>query len=248
MKAITIIIIIAILFILYVLIFVRKKDKHENHSFYNYHDVKKKLKTGDIILFSCNSNEDFYSVIKYYIRTKFVGSSYGHVGLVYKDYDDKLYIVECVSSLHCADEHAIYLNNYGKGGVRIIDMEILFDKYSKENSAYFAVKFISKEISNDIFIENLNSYAEKIFENKSILFFLAFVDLCISHNLSNHLTSLCNENKMMCSEFVHNILYRCNVTKEYTSKLIWPFTVMDELFEKLEIVKYSEPIKFIFNQ
>ncbi len=248
MRAASIIImVIIILVIIYVIFAAKKTDKCKECPFYDYKDLRDHMQTGDIILFSSKKKTNLRSDIEYYLRTDFLGSEYGHAGIVYRSCDGKLYVIECVSNKHCADKYATYLNKYQKGGIRIIDMEILLHEYTVIDEGLFAVKFISKKIPNEKIIENLKKYEEKIFENKSRLFFLAFIDMCISHNLCQGVSFICDKNKIMCSEFVHSILYDCNVLKEYPSKLFWPFLITNyEIFSRLENIRYSQPYKFLY--
>lgn len=247
MKILTIFLVIIIFFILYILLFIKKTDKYKDDYIYNYLDIKNKLKSGDIILFSCKNNKSFYNSIEYYLRTELIGSEYGHVGIIIRN-KDKLFILECVSNNHCAKEYALYLNNLKKGGIRIVELETLLKEYLKENDAIFAIKFISNEIPNNIILKNIEKYIDKTFEDKYKLYIMGFMDVCISHNLSEKINIFCgNNNKSMCSEFVHNFLYECNVLKKYQSKLFWPHLITnDELFSFLEIIKYSKPFKFKF--
>lgn len=247
MKFISVVIIILIILILYIILFVKKNDKYKNYPIHYFTNLKNMMGTGDIILFSCRKNDNLRTSIEYYLRTDFVGSEYGHVGLVFRDNNNELYVIECVAKNHCADECAKYLNNYEKGGVRIIKMDTLLYWYTKENAGFFAVKFLRNKISNQIFINNLYKYTEKIFEDKKKLFLLVFFDVCVSTDISKKLVSICEKNRMMCSEFVHRMLYDCGVLKSYTSKLFWPFSITNgELFRNLENIKYSEPYKFIY--
>jgi len=55
------------------------------------------------------------------------------------------------------------------------------------------------------------------------------------------------DNEMMCSEFVHNFLNRSGVLGDYPSKLFMPYYIEDDKrFKKLEIVKYSDIVRFTY--
>ena len=239
--------IILIIILAYILLFVKRDNLYINDQiYYSYLDIRDKLRSGDILLFSCRRTQSLYKKLEYYFRTSFIGSEYGHVGLVLKN-GDKLYLVECCLGDNCAEEDARFLNNYKKGGVRIISLDKLIEEYSRETDATFAIKFISKEIPWTTVTQVLKVYKNITFQNKSWLYFLGTLDVAVSHPLTVHLSNLADKNKMMCSEFVHDFLYRCGVLDEYPSRIFWPHLFTDDIFHDLEIVKYSRPYKFMKN-
>lgn len=249
MNWITIILIILIIFILYIILFVRKADVYRNDPLYHYQDIKKNMKTGDIILFSCKKNKSIYQKVGYYVRTELIGCEYGHVGIIVKK-DDKLYVLECVSDDHCADIYAKYLNDCGDGGIRLINLEILLQHYYDDYDGLYAIKFISKEIPYEKIVKELKNYKDTKFQDKKKIFMLGLIDICISHNLSKKLLSTDKNNKILCcSGFVHHFLNRCGVLKDYPSELFWPHLfVYDDVFKPLEIVKYSKPYRFKYSK
>jgi hypothetical protein len=243
MRFLAVVAIIIVAIILYILLFVKRKDPHKEDPFYNYDDIKKNLKTGDIILFSCNQSDVSRNIV-YYLRTELVGSPYGHCGLIYRD-NDGIWVLECVMEGHSGDEYATHLNDRRMGGVRFIELDILLKEYYKDNKSYFAIMFAADEIPNSHVMDNIEYYRDKTFESKIKLFFLGGADVCVSNRFCRGLHSLMeDEDKIMCSCFVHNILYRCGALKEYPSKLFWPHLLNREDFRDLQNVKYSRPYKF----
>lgn len=238
-------ILILILIIVYLYIFVKKIDMYEDYPLYQYNDIKKKLKTGDIIFFSYTNHNSLCLKIQYFFRTKFLGCYYGHVGLIYR-YGNEIYVVECTSDNHCADDKANRLNKKSKHGIRLIELDTLLYEYDKVNSALFSVKFISKEIPNNVFIKNLNKYNNIVFESKSLIFTIAFIDLVVANKISKYLLDkIRNDKRMTCGEFVHHFLYNCGVLKNYDSKMFWPHLINSEVFDDLQIIKYSRPYRFV---
>ena len=61
--------------------------------------IKSKLKSGDIILFACKKHNSIFNHLIYNSRTKFVGSEYGHGGLILR-INNKLYVLECTHHTH----------------------------------------------------------------------------------------------------------------------------------------------------
>lgn len=80
-----IIFVIIILVVSLLLIYFVNKKPIINTQIENYSDIKDKFKTGDIILFSCRKHNTFIDEIKYFSRTKLIGSEFGHVGLILRD-------------------------------------------------------------------------------------------------------------------------------------------------------------------
>ncbi|MEM0354091.1 MAG: hypothetical protein QXW79_00780 [Thermoplasmata archaeon] len=240
-----IIIFVLIVVILYIILFVRKNDPSIYDPIYNYFELRSKFKTGDIIFFSCRRGGSLYNMIEYYFRTTFIGSQFGHVGLVIRNERNELYVLECTKHYHCANNHVIRLNERGMGGVRMIDMDILIREYHRRNNALFAVRFISREIPLTLVKSVLNKYRDVTFESKYWLYLLGIIDICFSHRLAKFLLLLTEKKKMMCSEFVHNFLYQCGVLGYYPSKLFWPHLFNDDrIMKELENVKYSKIFKF----
>lgn len=250
MNWVIIIFIILIIFILYIIFFIRKADIYRNDPLYHYQDIKKKMKTGDIILFSCKKNNSIYQKLGYYVRTELIGCEYGHVGIIVKK-NDKLYVLECVSDDHCADIHGEYLSGSGEGGIRLINLETLLHHYYEDYDGLYAVKFISKEIPLETVDNELQNYVGTKFEDKKKIFLLGLIDICISHNLSKKLSS--NNKKedkiLCCSGFVHHFLNKCGVFKDYPSELFWPHLFLyDDKCKPLENVEYSKPFRFKYSK
>ena len=240
-----IIIIVLILFLMYVLFFINQNDK----KIHKYSEIKDKMKTGDVLLFSCKTHPTLFNHIQYYVRTNLLGSEFGHVGVVIRD-KDELYFVECTDVNHTGDSMAKRLNNYGKGGVRIIKLDYLLEKYHKKYNGIFGIRFISREISNKMIFREIGKFKDKIFENKTKLLFLGFVDICISHSLASQLSNILSDNKrIMCSQYTHELLYNCGAVDKYKSHLFWPHLFDDgNVFDHLQKISYSHTYKFVFDK
>ena len=224
-------------------LFVKKKDYYQYDPINDYADIRDNFKTGDIVVFSCKKHDDLYCKIEYYLRTNFVGTEFGHSGIILR-IKNKIYLVECTNKMHVGDEYAHRLNNLGKGGIRIINFDKLIRHYQKEYSATFAVKFISQEIPNKTILKAIADYKNVTFPKKSLVVFMAMIDMCISHQLARELFRNHDSNKMICCEFVHHILHKCGVLAPYPSYLFWPPQIMEGTLDKLALIKYSRPYKF----
>lgn len=236
-----ILIIILLLILLYVLFMMEIPCQEPMYCFDN---IKKRLKTGDIILFTGKMNSVTQRLL-YIGRTNVVGCIYGHAALVLRD-NEKLYIVECCDIDMSGQNVGYYFDKSGKkeGGVRIIDLETMLKEYKKDFNGKFAVKFISQEIPNRIFIENLQKYQHVQFQDHMTLGILAITDLLISHKIAESFAVTCPTNRMFCTEFIHRMLHDCNVLKKYPSKLFWPHHITRETFNEIENVKYSKTYRF----
>jgi hypothetical protein len=216
-----------------------------NGPIYKYDDIKKYLKTGDIILFTCQYFGSFFMELEYILRTKMLGSVYGHAGIVIKKNNGKIYIVEVSNYDHCGFEKAHYLNKFNRGGVRIINLETILKMYYKEYRGFFAVKFISQEIPYSKIMQKLKKYKNITFKSTRSIITLALTDILISHSLAEKISNSLSNNEMICTEFLYILLYDCNVLKHYPPKLFWPHLIETSIFDKLENIKYSALYKFV---
>ena len=209
-----------------------------------YDEIKDQLQTGDIMLFVCIKHSNKIDDMLYYSRTRMIGSDYGHVGLVLRE-GEKLYMVECTDANHCAEEQSYHLNDYGLGGVRIIDLDILVDVYTKEYGGIFAVKHISKAIPNEMFYDAIHKHSNKIFENKQYLTIMLIASLFIPSDILKFFTpDPMYDNKIYCSEMVYAVLRDCGVLAEYNQKLFWPYLFTNKIFDNLQLIPYSDVITF----
>ncbi|QTF49286.1 hypothetical protein qu_394 [Acanthamoeba polyphaga mimivirus] len=244
-----IIFVIIILVVSLLLIYFVNKKPIVNTQIENYSDIKNKFKTGDIILFSCRKHNTFIDEIKYFSRTKLIGSEFGHVGLILRD-KKKLYVIEFTDYEHPGDQVAKRYHDLGKGGMRVIELETALREYNKDHMGCYAVRFISQEIPNDIFYDKIKKHRHKIFESKPKLLLLAFIDMLVMHKMSSDLATIFhNEDRMTCGEFVHTVLNDCNAVADYPSKIFWPYIVEDSDFNKIlrSDISYSRLVKFIFD-
>lgn len=214
-----------------------------------YSNIKSKLKSGDILFFTCHHHNKIFDKIQYYCRTNFANTEIGHVALIIRK-GDRLFALECTNVKHCADKYAYYYSYHGgnprKEGIRIIDLDILLKKYYKAFKGSYGVRCISQEIPNEIIFKNVEKYKNMVFDSPTGIAFLAFIDLIISHNLASKLSKKIGNNRIICSEFVHRLLYDCGVMKEYPSKIFWPHFYNSKDFKKFTNVAYSDIIKFVY--
>lgn len=246
-KFIIITVIIILLIILYLVVFVKIYNKYQYYPYYDFADIRKKFKSGDILLFTCKAAESNVAKAVYYMSTRFVGTEYGHAGIVIRS-KNKLFVLECCDFDQCGYEQSKFINKGkiagGSGGVRIIDLDLYLDLYYKEYKGEFAVKFIEKEIPIDVVNSVLKKYQTVTFQNRNVLYVMAIIDNGVSHELAKHLIKKCNKDKMICTEFLYDFLYNCGVVKSYPSKIFWPHLITHDMFGKLQNIKYTDIYKF----
>lgn len=235
---------IIILMIISVFTHIIKLKTSNNSKLYPHDYIRGKLKTGDIILFSAQIYDSKLKEITYTARTSFLGANYGHLGIIYRDGDD-IYVVESTNINHIGDDVAFRFNNYKKGGIRIINYDILMQKYSAKHKGIFSVKFLDKPIPNDKFLKKLVKYKKVIFPNTIKLVCLLIIDVFISKYFAKFISSkIIKDKNMMCSEFVHSMLQDCGVLSYYPSKLFWPFKIATQDFKNIQKIRYSKPYRF----
>jgi len=241
-----VILIILLIIIIYVLLFIKKPNVHSYEPYYSYADIRSRLRTGDIILFTCQNHNSILTQFSYYMRTSLVGSEYGHAGVIIRGVNNKLYIVECCGYDQCGHQKALYINGgkLGRGGVRIIGFDTVLKAYDDEYKGIFGVKFISDEIPYAKAINAISQYKEISFQQREVLCVLAFIDNVISHSLAKRIADKCDNKKMICTDFVYDFLYKCNVVEKFQSKLFWPHLITNEFFDSKQKIKYSKLYKF----
>jgi hypothetical protein len=208
---------------------------------YKYQEIKSYFKSGDILLFSYNKHNNLLENLIYFMRTKLMGTLFGHVGIILK-LNNNLYVLESVNSQHYALKNSKYINGKNSGP-RIVRLDIILQKYNKYNKTQFGIKFIDKEIPPNKLYNQYLTYNNVDFPNWLIIVIIACFDTLF--NCGDLLSKFIDKNKMMCSEFVHDILYKCGVLKEYPSKIFYPYTITSNTFNILSNNKYSDVNLFI---
>jgi cbb3-type cytochrome oxidase subunit 3 len=176
--------IILIIILIVIIIFVyRNSDtsKRDNKIKTSYADIKDNLQTGDILLFRYSNHANKAAQMIYFCRTRLVGSDYGHVAMVLRE-KGKLYAIEGVDIGHTAEDEGVYFNSQGKGGVRIIKLETLLERYHHDYGGLFAVRHTKRRISNKILMQTVLNYREQVFEDRKYLGSLLIMDY-FSHGL-----------------------------------------------------------------
>lgn len=240
MSKLIAIIITIILIIIYIAILI---DPTDNAPYYSYTDIKARMKTGDILLFSCKMYGTIIDKLWYATRTSFLGSDYGHAGIIIKS-RGKLYVAEVCGPDQCGYQYAKHLNKSCQGGVRIIELDTLLNEYYKEYKGVYAVKFIDKAIPNKVMMANIKKYGHIVFQKRQTLYKLAIPDLFVSHSLAKYLASKYPTDQMICTEFLYRVLHDCGVLGEYPAKLFWPHIIVRDQFNSIAKVVYSLPYKF----
>lgn len=234
---------VLILLLIYIIIFIRRQYPVQIYNFWNIRHI---FKTGDIILFSCEKSPSFLTGVKHFLRKYILDAEYGHVGVVIKK-NKKLFVIECVDATYDKNLDAHRYNKSGKGGIRISELEKVLARYHKKYNGTFMVRFISKEIPNNIIMDRVQKIRDKIFETNNNILILGFIDLCISHELAEYFADMkANNNRLTCGEFVHKLLYDCDVLHDYKSKICWPHIFIGNTFNNMQKIKYSDLYKFTY--
>lgn len=217
-----------------------------------YDDVKKNLKTGDIILFESMENGSLYGNLKHFVVSSVMGIKFKHSGIILK-FNDQLYLMECCRYRQAGYKYATYINknndmvpNFSDkpGGVRIIKLDDILREYTREYKGRFCVKYINEPIPNELILKEFKKYANVKFGNLHKVLSKGLLDIFLSVGPGDsdfHDT-------MVCCQFTHKLLLDCNVIKDnISSSVFWPFYYYNGIFDDLTIIKYSNPICFDYN-
>lgn len=239
-ESLFIILILLVIVMMYMFIFSNHKYTHYPISTFN--DIKHKFKTGDIIIFSCpEHNNDFIHAAGNYIYKRVYRSIFIHVGMIIK-LGNILYFIELCGPSHAGKDYAIYLNESNNEGVRIIKLDDCIREYYEKYGGLFAVKYLDKPLNPNIVLSLLDQYKDYTFRTSSEITRLSLCSLIYPQENIKY-----DPKKMICTEFIHSILNKCGVFKNYPSHLFFPQHFSDSKYCYLQNIKYSDVHLFIYN-
>ena len=224
----------------------RRRLRYKKHPVVSFAEVRASLKTGDIILFHKTSRSGFIDSLEldFVSPLLFEANEFRHSGIIVR-HDEEILVLECAEQFHSGYAAAAYPT--GGNGVRLVSLEPLLDAYTRDNGdPHYGVRFISKEIPSSKVYEVLSGYGpvKYLKMQRSVPLFLTkfFLPSAVRRSLLD-----VYRQEMMCSEFVHSVLNRCGALADYPSKLLAPYLIEnDRFFRKLEIVPFSEIVRFTF--
>ena len=222
----------------------KRKLRYKRHEILDFGSVYADAKTGDILLFHKTNRSGLLDTLELDVLSPmlFDENEFRHSGIILRE-NDELFVVECADEFHSGHSDAKYLT--AGNGIRMVPLETLLDAYNRDNGdPHFGIRHISREIPAQQVYSSLEQYGavDYLKVHKSAGVFLSHALLPDSLHL-RVVDALKNE--MMCSEFVHSLLNRCGVLKDYPSKVFAPYYLEDPaVFKELEIVSYSDIVRF----
>ena len=222
----------------------RRRLRYKNRAIVPFSQIRDRAKTGDIVLFHKTTRNGLLDILELDVLSPlaFGETEFRHCGIIIRK-DAGLLVMECADELHSGHEEATYLT---KGtGIRLVPIEKLLAAYTRDNGdPHFGIKFISREIPSQKLQTSIEEYGSVNYLKLHKLLYVLLSRALLPQKLYRKITDSFN-NEMMCSEFVHSFLNKCGVLKHYPSKLFMPYHIEDAgVFQKLEIVKYSEILRF----
>jgi len=226
----------------------RRQLRYKRHTIVEFDDIRADTRTGDILLFHKTSRNGLVDALEQDVVSPllFSENEFRHSGIVVRKAGE-LFVMECADRFHSGHGEATYLT---KGnGIRIVPLETLLEAYNRDNGdPHFGIRHISEEISFDKIEATLEQYGpiDYLRMHRSAYVFLSCAVL--PKRLQPGVLEK-YRNEMMCSEFVHSLLSRCGVLRDYPSKLFAPYTIENSAaFREFEIVKYSEVVRFRYGR
>jgi hypothetical protein len=208
-------------------------------------DVRRDLKTGDIILFHKTSRSGILDTLEldFLAPLFFPENEFRHSGIVVRR-GNALSVVECTEEFHSGHMHAVYPT--GGRGIREVPLEPLLDAYTRDNGdPHFGVRLIRSEIPHDEVMTSVKEIGPVSYlkaRRSAALFLSSFL---LPPSALNRLSDVF-AGEMMCSEFVHRVLARCGALREYPSKIFAPYIIENShLFERLDLAGYSGIVRFV---
>jgi hypothetical protein len=225
----------------------RRQRRYKNVPIIDFEAIRSELKTGDIILFHKTTRNGFLDALELDVLSPLVfgRNEFRHSGIILRR-DDDLYVIECADRFHSGHSVATYLT--AGNGIRRVALEPLLHAYNVDNGGepHFGIKHVAVPIDPRAIDETLKGYGriDYLKMHKSAWAYLSSIFL----SRSMHLRIIARyRQEMMCSEFVHSLLNRCGVLKDFTSKVFMPYYIENPgIFTKLEIVPYSDIVRFAY--
>lgn len=205
-----------LLIIIIIFIIFRIPSINEKSIKYRYKNLRNKLKTGDIILFSHNSL--LGNLIKGISNT-----IYSHCAVVIK-INKKLFLLQCDT-----DDEYDYLSKKFKNGVQLVSLDKIIRNNKKVIFSYLELKgkVNKKKIIN--FIKKTYNYEFELNPINVILNFLGF--------------KASKKNKKMCSEYLSYFLCKVGILKKNIHSKILPGYFANKNITNLNY-NYLDPILF----
>lgn len=222
--------------------------RYKSHAIVDFDEVREAARTGDILLFHKTTRAGFLDALELDVVSPmlFDQNEFRHSGIVVRK-DGELFVMECADQFHSGHAEATYLTS--GNGIRLVEMETLLEAYNRDNGdPHFGIRHIASEISVDAVYDALAQYGRidylKMYGSAYVFLSCAVLPKGMHPRILDKY-----RNEMMCSEFVHSLLNKCGVLKDYPSKLFAPYTIEDnEAFREFEIVKYSEVVRFRYSR
>jgi len=225
----------------------RRKLRYKRKPIVDFHEIRSAARTGDILLFHKTNRSGLLDTLELDVVSPllFLENEFRHSGIIVRK-GGELFVMECADQFHSGHTEATYLTS--GNGIRLVPLEPLLQAYNRDNGdPHFGIKHIAAEIE----LRDLNASIEQygsvnyLKVHKSACIFL--LDIFLPRSLHRKVVDAYKD-EMMCSEFVHSVLNRCGVLKDYPSKLFAPYSIENrDVFEKLEVVKYSDIIRFRYS-
>ncbi|MEO8193082.1 MAG: hypothetical protein ABI681_04470 [Gemmatimonadales bacterium] len=222
----------------------RRRLRYKRHPLVPFEQVEGSLKTGDIILFHKTTRNSMLDKFELDVLSPllFEENEFRHSGIILRK-DDGLFVLECAEEFHSGYTEAAYPT--GGKGIRIVPLLPLLEAYRRDNGdPHFGIRFIDKAIPVADIQTALESYGPVDYARmeRSVPIYLSrfFLPKPLLRGVFEK-----HRNHMMCSEFVHSVLNKCGVLKDYPSKLFGPYSIENSrMFEALQLVGYSEIVRF----
>jgi hypothetical protein len=225
----------------------KRKLRYKRHEILDFGSVVTSARTGDILLFHKTNRSGLLDTLELDVLSPllFDENEFRHSGIILRE-NGQIFVVECADEFHSGYADARYLT--AGNGIRLVPLETLLDAYNRDNGdPHFGIRHISREIPPQQVYATLEQYGsiDYLKVHKSACVFLSH--LLLPEPLHQRVLDRFR-NEMMCSEFVHSLLNRCGVLKDYPSKVFAPYYLEDPaVFKALEIVQYSDIVRFNYS-
>jgi hypothetical protein len=222
----------------------RRRLRYKRHEIVSFEEARRAAKTGDIILFHKTNRGGVLDVLELDFLSPLVfgQTEFRHAGIIFEE-NGELYVIECADRRHSGYESATYLT--AGNGIRKVPLETLLAAYNRDNGdPHFGFRHVSSAIAPDTIRSVIASYGSIDYLPMTVTVRLLFAHWLLPRSRFER-RAAAHSHRMMCTEFVHDLLHRSGALRTYPSKVFMPYYIEDaRRFSALEAVPFSPIVRF----
>jgi len=222
----------------------RRRLRYKRNEIVAFEVARRAAKSGDIILFHKTNRSGVLDVLELDFLSPLVfgKTEFRHAGIVLEE-NGELFVIECADRFHSGFDSATYLT--AGNGIRQVPLEALLAAYQRDNGdPHLGFRHVSKAVDPAAIRSVIASYGSIDYLPMPVTVRLLFTYWLLPRSQFEQ-RAAAHSSRMMCTEFVHNLLHQCGALREYPSKVFMPYYIENaKHFAPLEAVPFSPIVRF----